>query len=193
MRWLTRWPLQPLQTLQKTAPPFGPSVDSLCHPWFTTTNLSYRFPICETSATALRGTTGIWYICALYVCCGPPPCYVFACFHLLPPYEIFPLPLWLVVPPPTHWGGGETEDGTIYCIYIYIFIDLLWFASWLAFWRVFWRRLCLPTAPGLNLFAYLHAAWSWQEDLGGLSRPQAKICPPSFNLFPHIDVWGFWF
>ena len=25
---------------------------SLCHPWFTTTNLSYRFPISETSATA---------------------------------------------------------------------------------------------------------------------------------------------
>ena len=38
--------------------PFGPSVDSLCHPWFTTTNLSYRFPIFETSATALCGTTG---------------------------------------------------------------------------------------------------------------------------------------
>ena len=30
---------------------------SLCHP-FTTTNLSYRFPIFETSATALCGTTG---------------------------------------------------------------------------------------------------------------------------------------
>ena len=35
-------------------PPFGPSVDSLCHPWFTTTNLSYRL----TSATALCSTTG---------------------------------------------------------------------------------------------------------------------------------------
>ena len=31
---------------------------SLCHPWVTTTNLSYRFPIFETSATALCGTTG---------------------------------------------------------------------------------------------------------------------------------------
>ena len=39
-------------------PPFGPSVDSLCHPWVTTTNPSYRFPILETSATALCGTTG---------------------------------------------------------------------------------------------------------------------------------------
>ena len=28
------------------------------HPWFTTTNLSYRSPILETSATASRGTTG---------------------------------------------------------------------------------------------------------------------------------------
>ena len=37
---------------------YGPSVASLCHPWFTTTNLSYRFPIFETSATALCGTTG---------------------------------------------------------------------------------------------------------------------------------------
>ena len=55
-----RWPLQPLQPLQETQlqPPFGPSVDSLCHMWFTTTNLSYRFPTFETSATALCGTTG---------------------------------------------------------------------------------------------------------------------------------------
>ena len=55
-----RWPLQRLQPLKKTQlqPPFGPSVDSLCHPWFTTTNLSYRFPISETSATASCGTTG---------------------------------------------------------------------------------------------------------------------------------------
>ena len=44
-----RWPLQPSQPLQKTQlqPPFGPSVDSLCHPWFTTTKLSCRFPIFE--------------------------------------------------------------------------------------------------------------------------------------------------
>ena len=42
-----RWPLQPLQPLQQTQlqPPFGQSVDSLCHPWFKTTNLSYRLPI----------------------------------------------------------------------------------------------------------------------------------------------------
>ena len=40
-------------------PPFGQSVDSLCHPCITTTNLSYRFPFfCETSATALCGTIG---------------------------------------------------------------------------------------------------------------------------------------
>ena len=50
-------------TIQKTQlqPPFSPSVDSLCHPWFTTTKLSKlsdRFPIFETSATALCGTTG---------------------------------------------------------------------------------------------------------------------------------------
>ena len=58
-----RWPLQPLQPLQKAQlqPPFGPSVDSLCHPRVTTTNPSYRSPIFETSATALRGTTGISY------------------------------------------------------------------------------------------------------------------------------------
>jgi len=45
------WALQPLQPLQKSQvqPPFGPSVDSLCHPWFTTTNLSYRFPILKLS------------------------------------------------------------------------------------------------------------------------------------------------
>ena len=59
---MVRWPLQPLQPPQKTQlqPPVWPSVDSLCHPWFTATNLSYRFPILETSATALCGTTGIY-------------------------------------------------------------------------------------------------------------------------------------
>ena len=67
---VVRWPLQPLQPLQKTQlqPPVGPSVDSLCHPWFTSTNLSYRFPIFESSATALCGTTGIFKLFAfLYV------------------------------------------------------------------------------------------------------------------------------
>ena len=56
-----RWPLQPLQPFQQTQlqSPFGQSVDSLCHPWFTTTNFSYRFLIFETSATALCGTTGM--------------------------------------------------------------------------------------------------------------------------------------
>ena len=39
-------------------------MDSLCHPWFTTTNLSYRFPIFETSATALCGTTRSRHYCA---------------------------------------------------------------------------------------------------------------------------------
>ena len=38
-----RWPLQPLQPLQNTQlqPPFGPSMDSLCHPCITTIHLSY--------------------------------------------------------------------------------------------------------------------------------------------------------
>ena len=35
---------------------------SLCHPWFTATNLSYTFPILETSATASCGSTGIYCI-----------------------------------------------------------------------------------------------------------------------------------
>ena len=69
---MVRWPLQPLQPFQKTQlqPPVGPSVDSLCHPWFTTTNLSYRFPIFETSTTALCGTTGItilYYMLLYYI------------------------------------------------------------------------------------------------------------------------------
>ena len=33
----------------------------LCHPWLTTSNLSYRFPILETSATASCSTTGTIY------------------------------------------------------------------------------------------------------------------------------------
>ena len=48
----------------------------LWHPSLTAINLSYTFPILETSATALCGTTGIyvhmqrksWQICVMYVC-----------------------------------------------------------------------------------------------------------------------------
>ena len=66
---VVRWPLQPLQPLQKTQlqPPVGPSVDSLCHGWVTTTNPSYRFPIFKTSAAALCGTTGITYTIDYYI------------------------------------------------------------------------------------------------------------------------------
>ena len=55
---MTAATLQPFQKTQ-LQPHVGASVDSLCHPWFTTTNLFSRFPIFETSATALCGTTGM--------------------------------------------------------------------------------------------------------------------------------------
>ena len=48
--------------------PVGPSADSLCHPGVTTTNLSYRFPIFETFATALCGTTGKFIRVNIWVC-----------------------------------------------------------------------------------------------------------------------------
>ena len=45
---------------ENTAPTtFGPSVESLCHPWFKATSLSYMLPIFEASVTASCGTTGI--------------------------------------------------------------------------------------------------------------------------------------
>ena len=44
---------------ENTQPPFNPSVGSLCHFCATATLFSYRFPIFETSATALCGTTGM--------------------------------------------------------------------------------------------------------------------------------------
>ena len=74
---VVKWPLQPLQRLQKTQlqPPFGPSVDSFYHPWVTTTNPSYKFRIVETSATALCGTTGIytWLSFIIMTCPGLMP------------------------------------------------------------------------------------------------------------------------
>ena len=44
-------------------------MDSLCHPWFTTTKLSYRFPIFETSATAVCSTTGIQWLSMININC----------------------------------------------------------------------------------------------------------------------------
>ena len=73
-----RWPLQPLQPLQQTQlqPPFGQSVDSLCHPWFTTTNVSYRFPILKLPpppcAVLLVSCSLLFPICSLDISTGIP-------------------------------------------------------------------------------------------------------------------------
>ena len=69
VRWPTRWPLQPLQPFQKnTAPTTFRSISGFALPSVIhNPNLSYRFPIFETSATALCGTTGI----ILYYPYGP--------------------------------------------------------------------------------------------------------------------------
>ena len=65
-----RRPLQPLQPLQKAQlqPPFGPSVDSLCHPCITTTHLSY-------SVLSLK--------------LPPPPCAVLLVKHWISGYPVF--------------------------------------------------------------------------------------------------------
>ena len=73
-----RWPLQPLQPFQQTQlqPPFGQSVDSLCHPWFTTTNVSYRFPILKLPPPP-RAVLLVTIVNRVYKPCynwGGPPC-----------------------------------------------------------------------------------------------------------------------
>ena len=69
---VVRWPLQPLQPFKNTQlqPPVGPSVDSLCHPWFTTTNVSYRFlflklpppPCAKLLVTKTRQHQGVFFV-----------------------------------------------------------------------------------------------------------------------------------
>ena len=50
-----------------------------------------------------------WPVVALYV---HTYVFVFACFHVLHPYEIFPVPpLWLVVAPPPTDEGGWRDGG----------------------------------------------------------------------------------
>ena len=67
---------------KRPQPPFGPSVASLCHPWFTTTNLSYRFPIFETSATALCGTTGKGIVIVTILCPGISYIYIYIIYNI---------------------------------------------------------------------------------------------------------------
>ena len=64
VRWPTRWPLQPLQPFQKnTTPTTFQSISGFALPSVIHNNQPpYRFPIVETSTTALCGTTGIIYI-----------------------------------------------------------------------------------------------------------------------------------
>ena len=65
-----RWPLQPLQPFQQTQlqRPFGQSVDSLCHLWFTTTNVSYRFPILKLPPPPCAVLL-VYYIYIVYYAC----------------------------------------------------------------------------------------------------------------------------
>ena len=89
---VVRWPLQPLQPFQKTQlqPPVGPSVDSLCHPWFTTTNLSYRFPMCGTTGISDRWTIIHYPILDIYCV----DCVDYSiCFYHIRSYIIYYRPL----------------------------------------------------------------------------------------------------
>ena len=86
-----RWPLQPLQPLQQTQlqPPFGQSVDSLCHPWFTTTNVSYRFPILKLPPPPCAVLlVYIYIICRTYCSCV---CSMYICTILS---EVVTCPWW---------------------------------------------------------------------------------------------------
>jgi hypothetical protein len=61
-RWIDGWIETWIETWidRRLGKPFGDAaVESLCHLWFTTAKLSYRFTVFETSATALCGTTGM--------------------------------------------------------------------------------------------------------------------------------------
>ena len=61
----------------------------------------------------------------IYICYGPRnPCYGFACFHLLPPYEIFPFPPSVAgSAPPLNPLGGWRDGGWDHIIYMYIYIQ----------------------------------------------------------------------
>ena len=51
-------------------PPFSPSVDSLCHPWITTTNLSFRFPILKLPPPPCALLVTYWFLIRFHVLWG---------------------------------------------------------------------------------------------------------------------------
>ena len=85
---------------------------SLCHPWFTTTKLSYRFPIFETSATALCGTTGTLR-CVLDVTLHSRR------LHYITLYEIRCIALSTL---DLHYITIITSNYNTSCTYIYIYV-----------------------------------------------------------------------
>ena len=160
-----RWPLQPLQPFQQTQlqPPFGQSVASLCHPWFTTTNFSYRFPIFETSATALCGTTGNSWLC-LYM------------FHELHGWFLIGrlvsaalVPEWL--------GWHEHADfGDPSCLYMHLSTS-----------ANFLHLSSFPKAKNLvsdNLFMSFLFTKRLTDSCGKLLPLPKEICPFAGSLFP---------
>ena len=107
---------------------------SLCHPWFTTTNLSYRFPIFETSATALCGTTGIYiYILYIYICIIYIYIYVFYIYIYIHVLYI--------------------------CVYLYLVSHLqyLLFLGLLKKTNVFWKNSFFFN----SVFLHTSISWKW--------------------------------
>ena len=81
----------------------------LCHPWFTISNLSYRFPILETSATASCSTTGTLFKRVHYIFLGLPSNQSSARI-----FRTFPLALAAQT---LHWPQPETGKESILASY----------------------------------------------------------------------------
>ena len=126
---------------------------SLCHPWFTTTNRSYRFPIFETSATALCGTTGN----IEYNSCGQITyMYIFNIFIYMPGiwhvvfFSLLSLPLTLRKSLYVNYGELNNFPSVYYSHAQYIKDKICSLQLW---WKP--RAFCLPTQTK-PLFKFWH-------------------------------------
>ena len=162
---------------------------SPCHSWFTTTNLSYRFSIFETSATALCGTTGNIHIhTGIYIIYIYMYIYVYIYVYIsIIIYHYLSLSIIIY-----HYLSLS-----ILSIYLSIYLPI-YLSIYLSTYLPIYLSTCLPVYLSIYLCIFPDTKGNIcshvDENQSGLSRDGVPPAFPSFScpflLYSWTDRWS---